>query len=133
MDERVSLPKEILPYLPLLPIAMIFLLAYVLSIQFDGSLLSLDAMSGLPDAKFGAPFFAIAIFGFLIVAFIAGKAFGSNGNIQLAPAAYGTCELPAVLGFALAFLNKSPALFAPFALITLLYSLYVFSKSRARP
>jgi len=133
MEQPASLPKEIVPYLPLLPIAAAAPFAFVLTTISGGSLFSVDAMLGLPGARFGTMFFMIAVLDFLLVAFIAGKAFGSNGNMQFAPAAYAACELPAVLGFALAFLNKSPALFAPFAIFTALYSAYAFSKSRQRP
>ena len=133
MEQPIQLPKEIMQYLPLLPVSVVVLFALILPIMLDGSVFSVDAMSSLPDAKFGALFFAIAIFDFLFVAFIAGKAFRGDGqgNAQFAPAAYALCELPAILGFIAAFINKTPAFFAPFALLTVLYSLYLFSKSRA--
>ena len=69
-----------------------------------------------------------------MVAFIAGKAFGGGEGerMRFSLAAYAGCELPSILGFALAFMNESPALFMPFALLGILYTAYVYSKSRAR-
>ena len=134
MESAITISKEIMQYLPLLPISMVLLFTFLLPFIFGGSVFSVEAMSGLPDAKFGAVFFAIAVFDFLLVVFVARKAFRSDGQgkAQFAPAVYAMCELPAVLGFALAYLDKTPAFFAPFALLTIIYSMYVFSMSRAR-
>ena len=134
MESAIEIPKEIMQYLPLLPITMVLLFTFLLPFIFGGSVFSVEAMSGLHNAKFGDVFFAIAVFDFLLVVFVARKAFRSDGqgNAQFAPAAYALCELPAVLGFALSYLDKIPAFFAPFALLTVIYSLYVFSKSKAR-
>ena len=130
----MPLPKEIVPYLPLMPIAITALLAFALSTLSYGSLFSFEQMARLPDARYGTAFFLVAILDFLFVAFFANKAFGNGSqvNMQFAPAAYAACELPAILGFALAFVNESSALFTPFALISIIYAVYVFSKSRSQ-
>jgi len=132
MEQPLPFPKEIIAYLPVLILFETAMFAFLLVYLFDMNTFSVEGMTGIITAKYGLLFLAIALLGFLFVAFISGKAFKSGGqaDVGFASAAFASCNLPAILGFSLAFLNKAPSLYFPFAALTVLYVVYVFSRSK---